>query len=393
MPAPIELHERVRKSGVKVGTASTGRGNGHGAEPEALPEEAMQQLYGVRNASEVFDETLETEETKETKETSEYLETKGNFEETKKKLRGNLETGSNLGTNCKRNVHQDVLDWLETCDGEFSLKEIAAEFGALAGSLLYNNIKLVVFKIQKKNIIERVGNRRGYYRRVEETLEEMNWWDCSNEESPLVLPLDIGRLCKIMPKSIIVIAGEQNSSKSAIALNIAKDNCETFETHFFNSEMSSEELRERIMRFDDIDPDHFRKVHFYSRSENFHDVIRPDGLNIIDFLEVHDDFWRVGGWIRAIFDKLNQGVCVINLQKAPGRDWGRGGTGTLEKARLYLAVSTKFQDGKPTNEIKIVKAKLYRDLEHNPNGMTREFRVYGGAKLLAMTGWQHARRK
>lgn len=292
-----------------------------------------------------------------------------------------------------RNVMQEVKDWLETCDGTFTIKDLAAEFRAPVASSLYNTIKDILFRLIKNNTIERVGSVRGVYRVVENQLTAQQWWEVSNEESPLTLPLSLGDLVKLMPKSIIVVAGEHNSSKSAFALNIAKENCNSYRTHYFNSEMSDEELRERIMRFDDVQPDHFRKVNFYPRTDNFQDVIFPDDLNIIDFLEIHDDFWRIGGILRAIYDKLNQGICVVNLQKAPGKDWGRGGTMSIEKARLYLAVSTLFDSqGKPFNRCKIVKAKLYRNFERNPNGMVRDFRVYGGAKLLSLSDWDYPRK-
>jgi hypothetical protein len=37
-----------------------------------------------------------------------------------------------------------------------------------------------------------------------------------------------------------------------------------------------------------------------SRSGEFQDVIRPDALNLIDYLEVHQDFYEIGGKIAAI---------------------------------------------------------------------------------------------
>jgi hypothetical protein len=172
----------------------------------------------------------------------------------------------------ERNLHQEVLDWLETCDGTFTIQDITREFGCLAGSLLFNNIKMILSRLTKTQIIERIGNVRGVYRRLLKDLEELEWWEVSNEEYPISLPLDIGNLAKLMPKSIVVISGEQNSSKSAIALNIAKENCDTLATHYFNSEMSGEELRDRILRFDDVEPGHFRKVKFYPRTDNFHET-------------------------------------------------------------------------------------------------------------------------
>jgi hypothetical protein len=66
---------------------------------------------------------------------------------------------------------------------------------------------------------------------------------------------------------------------------------------------------------------------------------------------------------------------------------------SIEKARLYIAVSTLFdRGGKPYNQAKIVKAKLYRNHERNPNGMVRDFRVYGGAKLMPLSDWEYPKK-
>jgi hypothetical protein len=379
MPADPDFHKKLKnKQKVKVSVAHSD----NGTEPQQLSEADMAQLYGYKSNDVIFEgprEPCEPCEPCDPKRTFVNLcEPSVNLERT-------------LST--KRNFTQEVKDWLETCDGTFSLSDICREFRAQPGSIAYINIKRSIFYLKKNKVIEKTGPLRGVYRKIENELEIVNWWDACNEEYPLSLPIGIGNLCKLMPKSIVVIAGEQNAAKSSIALNIAKDNCDSVKTHYFNSEMSGEELRERIIKFDDVPPDHFRKVTFYGRTDNFQDVIFPDDLNIIDFLEIHEDYWRIGGIFRAIYDRLKQGVAVVNIQKAPGKDWGRGGTMSIEKARLYLAVSTLFdKQGKPYNQAKIVKAKLYRNHERNPNGMVRDFRVYGGAKILPLSDWDYPKR-
>ena len=70
--------------------------------------------------------------------------------------------------------------------------------------------------------------------------------------------------------------------------NIAKDNMYQHETHYFSSEMADTELRNRLELFPDIKKLEDWSFEPWERSSNFADVIRPDALNIIDYLEIHD---------------------------------------------------------------------------------------------------------
>ena len=118
----------------------------------------------------------------------------------------------------------------------------------------------------------------------------------------------------------------------------------------------------------------------WERSDNFADVIRPGAVNVIDYLEIHDDFWKVGGMLKEISDKLKGGIAVICLQKNKGRDEGLGGVRSLEKPRLYLAIDH--------GKIKIVKGKSWADREVNPNNMVIRFKVVDGCKFIAESNWE-----
>jgi hypothetical protein len=298
-------------------------------------------------------------------------------------------TGSNRAR-AERNIAQEVREWLETCDGTFSINDVAQDLQLYNSKELKNNLKKILFNLHAAKVIERVGSVRGVYRKVETTLEEANWWDVSLEEYPILLPFGLTDLVKLMPKSIIVCAGEKNSAKSAFSLNVARLNIPSFQCRYFNSEASPEEYKERLSMFEDIDLSFWRKMPMYEKSQNIEDFIFPDDLNIVDFLEIHEDFYRIGGIFRKIHDRLRQGVAVVNLQKVPGSDQGRGGISSAEKARLYLALSLHNDDmGMVYNKIKIVSAKLWRDKNRNPNGLVKTFRVYKGCIISELTDWHY----
>jgi hypothetical protein len=122
------------------------------------------------------------------------------------------------------------------------------------------------------------------------------------------------------------------------------------------------------------------KINTIERSSNFQDVIRPDALNIIDFLELSgDDYLKVGEHIRRIWEKLTTGICFIAIQKRYGSDLPQGGIGAIEKARLALSFDRGI--------VKIIKAKNWRDGRSNPNGLEMEFKLIDGWKFIESGPW------
>jgi len=65
----------------------------------------------------------------------------------------------------------------------------------------------------------------------------------------------------------------------------------------------------------------------------------PDCISIVDFLEIDRDFNEIVGQIRQIYDKLSSGNChYYHSGRIQAQILGRGGTFSLEKARLYLSM-------------------------------------------------------
>ena len=228
-----------------------------------------------------------------------------------------------------RNITQEVREWILASPGIFSSSDIHKELD-FASSSLKHAVTNCLGRLCQEGLIARQGNRRGMYRRVEQEAEHIDWRKAPTAEYPLRLPFDLERMVKIFPKNIILIAGDPNSGKTALMLNIVKDNMKDLPVWYFSSEMGGVEMRERIAMFDDPPPDAwtFKAV---ERSHGFADVIRPDALNIIDYLEVHKDFWEVGGWIREIHDRLKKGVAVIASAEEAQRGAGPGGRNVPRK--------------------------------------------------------------
>uniref|UniRef100_A0A6H1Z705 Putative helicase n=1 Tax=viral metagenome TaxID=1070528 RepID=A0A6H1Z705_9ZZZZ len=223
--------------------------------------------------------------------------------------------------------------------------------------------------------LEPLRNRSGLYRYINGKMEDMDFINIDSTPFSIKYPLGVHRLVNTYRKTLVVIAGEPNAGKTAYLLNTALLNMNTHNVTYFSSEMGPEELQVRLKRFERPLED-WKKVRFVAKTGGFKDVIDPNGLSIIDYLECAKDFYEVGGMLTEIFNSLKDGVAIVAIQKPSGRNVGIGGERTLDKARLYMAIEPGI--------IRIVKGKIWKDETTNPNGMWAKWNLVGGAKFTMM---------
>lgn len=282
-----------------------------------------------------------------------------------------------------RSITKDVEDWVLTTEGNFRTTDCHNEL-QLTTKDHKKACMMALLRLVDAGVIERNGTQRGCYRLIERHADEINWWDASNKEIPFKMVFGLERYVKFLPKTLTVIAGSQDAGKSALLLNIAFLNINTHPVYYFSSEMDGAELRDRIELFENYDLGVLKKIKFKERSSNFADVIDPDGINIIDFIEITDNFYRIAQDFTNIRNKLKKGIALIALQKDKNNELGRGGSFSLEKPRLYLSLDKDF----PGNILKVVKAKNWRDPEVNPNGFVMKFKLFKGVNLHPKGIWE-----
>lgn len=281
------------------------------------------------------------------------------------------------------NLAEEVRQWVTMATGNFNVSDVHKELNLITKEQK-QAVNKEISRLAKDRVIEKYGEKRGHYRLVDNDLEEMRWYEVTDfTPYDIAMPFEIHKYVKIHKKSIIVVAGTSNAGKTAFMLNTIKLNINKHKIRYFSSELSNEELAERISEFGLPKSDWNYETNFkcYSRSSNFNDVIDPDGLNIIDFLECYEDFYSIGKYISEIHDRLKGGVAIIALQKNPGQKPGIGGWRSVEKARLYLSVDPGV--------IEIVKGKSWVNRDINPNGMRLNFKLYAGCKFMPQSGWIH----
>ena len=291
-----------------------------------------------------------------------------------KEVRDKVESALKRTNKRDCNVSEEVFNFVSVTRGYFSVTDC---YSALRGVTSNRTaVRVALHRLVERGLIERHKDRDGLFRQIDLECPEIDFLNASKDHLDIHWPFSIERYVRMLPKNVAVIAGQSDAGKTAFLLNFAKMNMDDHDINYLSSEMGEVEFRDRLSKFPFPLTDWKFKPR--ERSGNFSDVIKPDSINIIDFLEMHDDFYKVGGQIKEIFDKLKKGIAVIALQKNAGTDYGLGGQRSLEKARLYLAMSPGV--------MKVVKAKNWTT-SINPNGLECEFKIVMGCEFKTVIDW------
>lgn len=277
----------------------------------------------------------------------------------------------------ERNIAAEVREYTGTNTGSFSTRQLYADLG-----IFDHKDKATARKALERlcgTVIEPDGEHTGCYRIISDQLQEMDLENVCIESLDLWMPFDLHNIASVMPGNLIVVAGSPDAGKSAFLLNIIKRNVDRWQCHYFNSEMGPEELRKRLDLFGDFPRKH-RNFHAYERSCDFADVIRTGKytLNLIDYLELSDEFYKVSKLMSDIHRGLNGAVAIVAIQTKTGTDMPLGGQRALEKARL--AISLKAGSKAEPNTATILKCKN-RKTDHSMIGLSRFYKLVGGSEF------------
>ena len=284
-----------------------------------------------------------------------------------------------------------IREWVANSTGSFTTADVDREFGLVLRSDKQRR-STALKRLEEKNLILRDRRAVGRWTVNSVSLDFIDLEAAEVESSPVRLPLGLGDMVSIPPKSIICLAGSTNSGKTALAMNLIRDNIEgPASLLYLMSEMGPSEYRQRVELFGD-GVGRWKSVRAAALSAGFPAAIssfNSDGLTVVDFLEeVDGEYYRIASDIRAIYDALGNGVAFVILQKATGAAYGRGGQATSEKARLYLTLDVLAHRPRSTIcALRIVKAKSY--VGDNPNGKEIHFRVERGHALTPVSRWMY----
>lgn len=276
-------------------------------------------------------------------------------------------------------THRIVEEWVKSTTGVFSLKDIHNELdiGTDRGKA---NLRVIMFRLKELGIVSSISKRDGLYQLIDGEAPEENWQRADKRVVLLKFPFALEDFIRILPKSLIVVAGSPSAGKTAFLYNIVDLNMYDFDIHLFNSEMGLMQIQER---FDAINPDISNPAPFHirHREDNFADVIEPNAINLIDYLDMDSEVYMIGAELKRILYKLNDGVAIVAIQKPLGRELGYGAGYSLKSSSVYLSMDR--------GKLKIVKARERANNKIDPINKTWSFRLDNrGARFLNIEQWE-----
>jgi hypothetical protein len=278
------------------------------------------------------------------------------------------------------NLAGKVREYIESIEGTFFTYRLCEELG-ITDPGHKANVRQILNRL-KGTQIQAHGNQAGCWRVIRGELEGMDLQNIQTEELNLWLPLDLHNYVRIMPGNIIVVTGDPDSGKTAFLLQTIRHNLQQWDCHYFNSEMGNIELRGRLDLFDGFPIGHHH-FHAYERSDCFEDVVRPGKyvLNVIDYLEMPDEFYLVGKYLNEIYKALKGSVAIIAIQKrSKDSDLPLGAQRALEKPRLAISLTAGSRT--TPNRATILKCKN-RKTDHSMIGRSRAFKLIKGCEFMS----------
>jgi hypothetical protein len=261
----------------------------------------------------------------------------------------------------KPNLTESIREWVLSSDGIFSSSDVIKELNL--SSRVIKQASNVLGRLAKESLIAKHGDKRGQWRRIDPGMAPMKWEDCDVSQTVnFTLPLGLHKLMYLYPRNIIVIAGDTNAGKTAYLLNAVRENADNHQIDYFTNDLTPEELKKRVARFAEagMDTAPFSKCKFIPRTKDFLDVLHPDRITIIDYLALVENVYLVANTLDDIYNRLQNGVCIVAIQKKIGQKLGRGADYAMERPRLYFTLER--------GKVYIQKMKNLIDAERDPNG-------------------------
>ncbi len=275
-------------------------------------------------------------------------------------------------------LSERVLEWVTDTTGWWETSELDKDLGIILPRDGENRRKILL-RLREKGIIEAHQKINKQFRYVNKKVVSLEFKTASKTGVlPVKWPLGIERYVNLFPGNMAVVAGSPNSGKTALLLNFIHLNQDDFPIYYLCSEMGAVELRDRLDKFPGMDIEGW-KFEAIERASDFADIVRPDCVNIIDYLEMTTELYVVNTHLVAIGHKLGSGLAIVALQKKVGATYGRGQEFGLEKPRLYLSMD----EGK----LQIVKGKSWATNKVNPHGLCIKFKIIDGCQFQATSEW------
>lgn len=273
--------------------------------------------------------------------------------------------------------YEDIIKFLDTADKPIpkqeSIPDLTRKYVDSANGIFYLNdvytalsirdrkdkhsVVVTLSRLVEKTILEKAGRRSGCYRKINNEFEIVQFTDIDDEEERLDIRLPFGmeRYLEVYPKDMVVYSGQPQIGKTAIMFECIRLNFRRHKVFYFTKEMSKRQVLRRVKKYKGD------KAWDFSISddfENFTDILQPNAINIVDYLEVEEgEFYKIPGMLTQIHNKLKKlnSIAIVALQKNPEikdqktgkttKNFAIGGAQTLAKPVIFCTLTPNYPNG------------------------------------------------
>lgn len=320
-------------------------------------------------------------------------------------------------------VLSNLWSYIQECEGEFSNSLIYQDF-SLRNAREKTAVRVALNRLCKAGKIEKIPGKTGVYRRCVTELDDMEWDDGEDNPFPMPLPFNLSSQIKVLCGSVVIVSGTTNAGKTTFAFQCVEAFLREIVTSFrgnaererafalacastpranpqdllqelarmdkpvryLNCELSSPQIRRRAQAMGSEAVELLKnRVRWVNRTHDWARAIDPDALNVVDYLQIYDEFYRVGQLISEIHARLRNGVALILIQKKTGEATPRGGEFALERAQVAIYLDSNPAIGSGGGICTLRKVKEPVDPSHNPQGKQLDYRLGANMRLEAIS--------
>jgi len=250
-----------------------------------------------------------------------------------------------------------LKEYLETARGRVvNLRDIRAFLQIEPGSKADQNLRTqMATTMVTQKLVKPSGLNDANYK-VLLPVEPVKWWN-GNDAEPLSFKFPrsygdgsefgIEECAEVFAGDMILITGDTNFGKTAIALSIMGENLNLFpNTLLMGSEYTandnkiSPKFKRRMRRMDWVEwmVDGKPKFTLLPIGADYEDYIESDWQNIIDWISLPGEYYLIDRVMKAMKDRTGNGVVTAVLQKNKGQEFAEGGQRSERYADVVLKI-------------------------------------------------------
>lgn len=271
-----------------------------------------------------------------------------------------------------------VDQWLSLHKGErFDLDTICKQLEIRGGDNRHHVVKKLAYEISRGKLEK--SDR--IYRYIYKDIKYIDWLNTNvsktiNVKWPYGISDDSrfsfdGHIC-VSPGDLIVLAGVSNMGKTAFVLNFLWANMDEHLCRLMGNEYTPAKFKRRVANMtwaNPVNDDGVAKFELIERRDNWKDIIEPNKVNIIDWLNLPgNELYSIGNILDGIQSKLDEGIALVVIQKDEASVLGRGRSFSEELSSLYLTIDK--------GRLTVRKAKEW--YQYNPNADVYGFELVRG---------------